>query len=81
MVIIKQRLYTEASLLQSLQDESQNFKNDNKALEDKISTLLFVSSNLKTSLEASENERNSLRTVLKFIHTENHSIQDISRND
>ena len=70
MVTIKQRLYTEASLLQSLQDESQNFKNDNKALVDKISTLLFVSSNLKTSLEASENERNSLLTVLKFIHTE-----------
>ena len=68
--------------MQFLQDENQNLKNDNKALEDKINTLLFVSYDLKASLQAGETEKNSLTlTVLKLIHTENHSIQDISRND
>ena len=43
---------TEASLLQCLKNENQNLKNDNKALQDRINTLLF-----KSSLEASGNEK------------------------
>lgn len=69
--------YNESSMMQSLQEENRELKVANEALQERINTLLFVSSDLKASLLACENEKKSLMTVLQLLKTETDNSQRV----